>query len=222
MTRIDRFLVLVNCLIAALVIYLLFREGGAGRTHVEAALQRRAVKANLEQAWRVLERRPQISSSQGISVALAEFSDYQCPYCRGMASSLDSFATTSGMGIAIVHLPIPSHPRAEDAARASICAERQGRFREMHHYLLTTRQWEGDGDWVAAARVVGGIATDLFVACLHDSVTTARLAEDLTLAKALGVSGTPTFFGRTDWLEGIQPPGALLQLAVASNKAQAR
>jgi protein-disulfide isomerase len=221
MTRMDRFLVLINCLVTALVVVLLFRQGGAGRSYLNEVQQRRAVKGRLAAVWRAIERRPQLSSSQGSSVALVEFSDYQCSYCRGMAFSLDSLATASGLRIAIVHLPLASHPRAEGAARASICAARQGRFPDMHHYLLTTLEWERTGNWVGAAMSVGGIDTALFAACLHDSVTTAHLAEDLALAKALGVSGTPTFVGGNDWLVGVQSPRALLRLAAGSHRATA-
>jgi protein-disulfide isomerase len=88
------------------------------------------------------------------------------------------------------------HPAAEGAARAAICAEDQGSFRTMHHYLMSTKAWQSDRDWMQAARASGIRDTSQFRQCLTAKSTQNRLDADGHLAKELRAIGTPTFYTR--------------------------
>ena len=101
------------------------------------------------------------------------------------------------------HLPLPFHPAAEGAARASICAERQGRFREMYDRLFGTEAWLSDTNWNREAESAGVPDLGRFGNCLHDIDTDRRLAVDRNLAEALAVAGTPTFVHRKGIFVGI-------------------
>lgn len=86
---------------------------------------------------------------------------------------------------------------AEGAARAAICAEFQGRFRQMHSLLMETSEWQEDGEWVSLARWAEVPDVDEFETCLGGNRVERRLLEDRELADALGVTATPTFFHRS-------------------------
>ncbi len=86
-----------------------------------------------------------IEGSRAAKVIIAEFSDFQCPFCRQWVERyLPSLRPRLGEEIALAYLHFPIqqvHPNAPYAALASICAAEQGRFWEMHD-LLFQRQDE--------------------------------------------------------------------------------
>lgn len=62
-----------------------------------------------------------------------EFLDYQCPACRAVAPQVSKAMEDGSATIVIRHLPLEAiHPLAREAAKAVVCAERQGRFRTAH------------------------------------------------------------------------------------------
>jgi len=140
------------------------------------------------------------------NVALIEFSDYECPFCRVASGMLDTIISQEPQqGIVYRHFPITSiHPNAEGAARAAICAQVQGRFREMHHYLMTTTAWQTSADWTAAAKSAQVPSIPDFTACLGSKETTARLDEDKELARRLKISGTPSLVSRAGVTKGAR------------------
>ena len=79
------------------------------------------------------------------TVTIAEFSDFQCPFCqRWTLQALPTLRSQLGddVKLAFMHFPITAiHPNAGYAAVASICAGDQGAFWEMHD-LLFARQAE--------------------------------------------------------------------------------
>ncbi len=131
--------------------------------------------------------------SGGQSVVV-EFSDYECPYCRKSQPAVDS-AVLRGVRVAYIHAPGPSHPKARPAALAAICADEQGRFREVHSELMDSEDWRQTGDWAAVARSarVPDIAT--FVACLASARASATLERHEQIARSAGIRVTPTFAG---------------------------
>jgi hypothetical protein len=125
---------------------------------------------------------------------VVEFSDYQCPYCRRADSLLEPLFAGRRLRVVYHHLPLSIHPAADGAARAALCAERQNRFRDMHHLLMSTTAWQEDGDWTGIAQQSRVPDIRAFALCLHDPATDRRLAVDGQFAAKLKVRGTPTFY----------------------------
>ena len=72
-------------------------------------------------------------------VLLVLFSDFECPYCRGMSDTLNEVAENYGKKVRLVfrQMPLPGiHPFAQKAAEASLCAATQGHFWEMHDLMF--------------------------------------------------------------------------------------
>ncbi len=78
-------------------------------------------------------------------VVMAEFSDFQCPFCkRWNDQALPSLRSKLGddIALAFLHFPIVQiHPNAGNASAAAVCAGEQDKFWEMHD-LLFARQAE--------------------------------------------------------------------------------
>lgn len=86
-----------------------------------------------------------IEGSRGAKVVIAEFSDFQCPFCRQWVERyLPTLRQRLGdeVALAYLHFPIQQiHPNAPYAALAAVCADEQGKFWPMHD-LLFARQDE--------------------------------------------------------------------------------
>jgi protein-disulfide isomerase len=95
------------------------------------------------------------------------------------------------------------------AAESAECANRQGKFWEMHDALFTGGADLSDASVRATARRVG-LVEEHFGACLAGQAT-ERIRQDLADAAALGIVGTPTFF-----LGTIQPDGRVKVTQVLS------
>jgi protein-disulfide isomerase len=80
-------------------------------------------------------------------VVVAEFSDFQCPFCRRWNNDvLTGLRERLGKDVALafLHFPIQQiHPNAPNASVAAICAGEQGKFWEMHDLLFARQsEWE--------------------------------------------------------------------------------
>lgn len=181
------------------------RQSGPVLRTVAAWRDARDFARALKREWPTLASSGARLDSGAGEVALVEFSDYQCPFCRLANYAVDSAITAVGLTVAYHHYPLKSiHSQAEGAARAAICAENQGHFREMHHYLMTTNTWYTDSNWVAAATAAQVEDLPKFSSCLADSATARRLTADIALGDALHLTGTPMFLSRDSLLAGVR------------------
>ena len=148
-----------------------------------------------------------IKGSPAATVGIVEFADFQCPFCSVFAKDilpeLDRvYISTGKVLLAFRHLPLPIHSSAMQAAVAAECAGKRDRFWDMHNQLFQDPRSLALPSIETHARSLN-LNDAEFVACLqsrsHPSVT-----RDISQAKALGISGTPTFF-----LGSIVGPGQL-------------
>jgi len=139
-------------------------------------------------------------------VTIVEFSDFQCPFCLRATSIMQELLTRYPEQLRIYyrHLPLPNHPRARDAAIASVCAERQGRFWAYHDRLFADPGAMSPADLRARAEALD-LDLAAFDACMTSEQAASRVDADVAAANALGVSGTPVFFVNGVRLTGAQP-----------------
>jgi protein-disulfide isomerase len=102
------------------------------------------------------------------------------------------------------NLPLPFHDLARPMAKAAVAADAQGHFWEMHDRLFALT---GTADRAALDVVARSIGLDVarFDRDLDDPSLDARIDADDADAKALGVTGTPTFFVNGRRVVGAQP-----------------
>lgn len=184
----------IVALAATMIYVLLFRDGrplGSELVSPPSSPSTPSVPKEpvpLQGAW--------LEGSRSAPVALVQYSDFECPFCRQFANGTlrelrNTYVMRGDVLLAFRHLPLTSiHPLAHAAARAAECAGRQGRFWEMHDWLFR------DGRSLKDALSPSAIAAAGLVADCSDANASiaAKIAEDLAGARALQVTGTPVFF----------------------------
>jgi protein-disulfide isomerase len=128
-------------------------------------------------------------------VTIVEFADFQCPFCRRAAGVLDSVLSDHPGKISLVwrNDPLDQHHYAMGAARAALCASRQGAFPAFHNQLFANADSLGHLPWTRFARAAGVPSLGRFAACMRDTLAFPELDRDTADAARLGVIATPTF-----------------------------
>ncbi len=81
----------------------------------------------------------------------------------------------------------------KEAALASLCAAKYGKFSAMHSRLMFTDGWQNDPNWVFEAESAGVVNVDGFQACFENGEMVPTLDRHSSLVRELGITGTPTF-----------------------------
>jgi protein-disulfide isomerase len=168
---------------------------------------------------------PQTAQSAGSekpSVTLLEYADYECPYCQKVAADVKKLRADMGDKITFVYkdFPLVMHARAEKAAEAARCAEKQGKFWEFHDELFRSKELDVD-QLKAQARALNLNSTD-FDHCLDSGQETGAVEKDREEGQRLGISGTPSFFINGHYLSGALDYAALRQIVDQQLTAQRR
>lgn len=128
-------------------------------------------------------------------VTIVEFSDFQCPSCRHAAPLLDAAVRALDGRVRLVfkQFPLSHHPFSEKAARASLAAEKQGKFWEYHDLIFENQQRLNDLAFEAFARQLK-LDLDRFKADFESQEIRERVSRDRSDGIAAGVNGTPAVY----------------------------
>jgi len=146
-------------------------------------------------------------------VTIVEFSDFQCPYCSRVLPSIDEALATYPTQVRLVYrqFPLNIHPNAQKAAEASLCAQEQGKFWEMHDAMFANQQ-QLAVDQLKAKAAELGLDAEKFNQCLDSGKYAPKIREDMTAGAAAGVNGTPALFVNGRFLNGAVPFSAIQKL----------
>lgn len=131
-------------------------------------------------------------------VTVFAYSDYQCPYCQRFSRSIlpelmAQLIDTGRLRLVMREYPIERiHPQAMPAAKAALCAHRQGKYWDMHRLLFENRKQVTDESIRQSADAIG-LNEEPFEACLSDPAIERQIQKDIAEADAMNVSGTPGF-----------------------------
>lgn len=139
---------------------------------------------------------------------LVEYSDFQCPSCKGAhdifksveASGSADFEITKKVSFVYRHFPLYQiHSNAYASAYAAEAASIQGKFWEMTDLLFDNQSsWEKSGDpqkeYFSGYAKELGLDVDKFNKDSNSSEVKNRVGQDLREAEQMGVNSTPTFF----------------------------
>jgi len=140
-------------------------------------------------------------------VTVVEFSDYQCPYCvRAQQTIEDVVAKYRGkVRLVFRDFPLSIHPNAVPAAIAANCAREHGKYWEMARAMFADQSKLGSADLVQTAATLGMDST-AFRACMDSPEARGEVDHDTADGRALGISGTPTFYVNGVMIVGAREP----------------
>jgi protein-disulfide isomerase len=164
-----------------------------------------------------------IWGSRFAPVTLVLFSDYQCPHCKNLEATIEALKVAYGpqkLRVVFKHAPIV-HKNArvghEAAAKVYIAAGSDAYWR-FHARAFENSASLTPESFAAWAREAG-----VDPAVLEDEAIKQRAADkvgaDLTLARQLGVRGTPATFVNGQLLSGNQPLDAFKSVIDAELRA---
>ncbi len=139
-------------------------------------------------------------------VTIIQFAEYQCPYCGRARESLDEVEKNYPGKVRFVFrdFPLGFHDRAIPAAVAANCAEKQGKYWEVHDALMSNQRALEEADLERVAREAK-LDVEKWQACRQDPTMEAEIRKDMEDGQKAGVSGTPAFFINGVFLNGAQP-----------------
>jgi protein-disulfide isomerase len=137
-------------------------------------------------------------------VLLVLFSDFQCPYCKKFSETLKEVRKNYGDKVQLVFRQFPLteiHPYAQQSAEASLCAQAQGHFWEMHDLLFEDQSHLQNADLKNRAGKLG-LDASTFSTCLDSAHYGNQIKEDVRAGSTAGVEGTPALFINGRFLDG--------------------
>ena len=128
-------------------------------------------------------------------VTLYEFSDFQCPHCKTAAPMLKKAVEESNGKAKLVfkQYPLPGHPRAREAAKAAVAAQKQGKFWEMHDLLFEHQDDLQRANFDDYAKKIG-LDLGRFKADMASKETEKKIDADIAEGKKAGVDSTPSIY----------------------------
>ncbi|HET9941949.1 MAG TPA: thioredoxin domain-containing protein [Terriglobia bacterium] len=147
-------------------------------------------------------------------VTIVEFSDFECPYCLGIVPTLKRVEETYKDKVRIVYRQFPLnaiHPNAQKAAEASLCANEQNKFWQLHDAMFADQRNLKVDDLKAKAAALSMNAA-AFATCLDSGKHAAAVRTSLEEGNTLGVDGTPALFINGRYLGGNQPYDSIVKV----------
>jgi protein-disulfide isomerase len=184
-------------------------------------------KAKVEQDKSAAERKVELAKvaeryqsrgNAGAKVTIVEFSDFQCPYCKRGAATLEEVLKKfpNDVRLVFVDYPLPFHPWAKPAAIAAICAAKQDPaifWKLYEQYFANQETINPENVLARTQQFLGGSKVNAasWKKCATETTSAEyqavqkQVEESVELGKKFGVDGTPAFFINGDLLTGAQP-----------------
>ncbi len=165
------------------------------RDRQQAATLRQQVFQQLQAKPDLIVRDSPTTGAVARKIVLAEFSDFQCPFCGRSQATLQQFMDKHGDRVTLTfkHFPLKDiHPQAMPAALAAWAAQQQGKFWEYHAALFAHQDRLGEALYGELAAKFD-LDRERFDRDRQSDAAKAAVEKDLELGRSLGISGTPTF-----------------------------
>jgi protein-disulfide isomerase len=128
-------------------------------------------------------------------VTIVDFFDYNCPYCKKAAPSLEKLTKADGQ-IKLIYKDWPILAETSMfGAQLALGAKYQGKYIEAHHALMNVPGYGISQDIMKAAVRGAGVDMDRLSADMqtHAEPILNLLKRNLAIADAIGLQGTPGF-----------------------------
>ena len=153
-------------------------------------------------------------------VTLVVFSDFQCPFCKRLATSLKELFPDFDNSVRVVYkyFPLASHGWARQAAEAAACTAVQDpeSFWKVHDYFFGFQQrlnaFGFRQDFLAFARTLPRIDEARLESCIINHETAPTVDRDVAIAQQLEIRAAPVFFINGARVQGYRPTQDLRNL----------
>ncbi len=189
-----------------------------GQKKLQAAAPSRPARAeeDFEKSYTIAVAGSPVRGNPNAPVTIVEFSDFQCPFCARSNPIVEGVLAKypDDVNYVFKHFPLSFHAAARPAAQASIAAQEQGRFWEMHAVLFanqTTLDASKLDDYAKQA----GLDVARFKKDLETKKTEydKRIDAELALGQSVDVRGTPTLYvgGKKVRVRTVEGMGAMIE-----------
>ena len=136
-----------------------------------------------------------VRGAASAKVTIVEFSDFQCPYCAKATGEVKQILNKYPQDVRFIfkQFPLDIHSQAAVAAEASLAAQAQGKFWEMHDKLYENFRSISRVRILAWAKELG-LDVTRFTKDLDSHKYLARVTAEEKQGEDAGVAGTPTFY----------------------------
>lgn len=142
-----------------------------------------------------------LSDAPDGKVTFVEFLDFECEACGAAFPAVEQLRAAYGDRVSFVvrYFPLDGHFNAQRAARAVEAAAQQGQFEAMYQKMYETQSEWGEqqvprDDLFRQFAQELGLDMGKWDADYASDATMARIQADIDDGRAMGVTGTPTFF----------------------------
>jgi protein-disulfide isomerase len=187
--------------------HLVGQKTQAKRTELMTSLRKKAgVKINLQRPLVKVSAEGPARGPANAPVTIVEFSDFECPFCKRAAETVEQVMKTYEGKVRLVfrHYPLPMHSNAKKAAEAASCANESGKFWPYHDLLFKNQTALAEDNLKAYAKEAG-LDAGAFEKCLTSGKFATTVEKDTEEGAAAGITGTPAFFINGRPLIGAQP-----------------
>jgi protein-disulfide isomerase len=146
-----------------------------------------------------------VAGPSNARITLIEFSDFQCPYCSIASKQIAEILKAYPKDVKLIfkQFPLDGHPQAQISAQASLAANNQGKFWQLHDLMFANRAKLSPGAIHFWAQSLG-MDMKKFDADLQSPAIKKAVAKDLADGEKAGVEGTPTVY-----IDGLRYNGDL-------------
>jgi protein-disulfide isomerase len=140
--------------------------------------------------------------SSDASVAIVEFTDYECQFCRlfentTFAEIRKKYIDTGKVRFVVRDFPLNIHSNAMRAAEAAHCANDQGKFWPMHDALFSETSKLDEKGLTGYAETLK-LDVGAFRSCIESGKHKQDIQNDMQVATSLQIMATPSFLiGKT-------------------------
>jgi RNA polymerase sigma factor (sigma-70 family) len=137
-------------------------------------------------------------------VTIVMFQDLMCPFCGRVQATLDQLLEEYPGKVRIVMKQFPVHEAAKLAAEASLAADAQGKFWELHDLMLANQD-NLSRDAILDYATQAGLDTKKLADALDRHTYATALAREMDAGKEAGMRATPTFLVNGKEVRGAMP-----------------
>ena len=163
---------------------------------------------------------PVLANADG-DVTIVEFFDYNCPYCRRAAPTIENLVEADP-GIRLVYREWPILGEGSVfAARAALASRQQGLYEEFHWAMMDMSGRAEERSVLTIAAEIG-LDIDQLRADMEAPEVAEHIETSMRPADLLGITGTPTFILGENLVPGAVEQEVLQRLVDEVREEQAQ